>query len=262
MDRRAFLLAAAGLPLALRSAPSFAGGTPLALVTADTEAHVVAVELQSGRIRRRLSTVPGPRSIETVGEGLAVVAHTAEGVVSLVDGLRLRVVGVVRGFGEPRYTAAAPDGRYAFVTDSKRGEVVALDVARLGVAGRVAVDGPARHLSIGPGGRRLWVALGSKAPEIVVVDVAEPSRMRVVRRLRPPFLAHDVGFVPGGVRTWVTSGDRRQIAVYDAGAGRVLYSLPAGAPPQHVTFLDGHGALRKRVQAAASSHDACFVMSR
>jgi hypothetical protein len=321
VNRREFLLTAAGLPLTLRFAPSaLAGGTPLALVTADTEAHVVAVALGSGRIHRRVATVAGPRSIESVGERLAVVAHTTEGAVSILDGVELRVVRVLRGFDEPRYTAAAPDGRFAFVTDSKRGEVVAVDLGRLRAVGRVAVDGPARHLSITPDGRRLWVALGSKAAELVVVDVAEPSRMRVAGRLRPPFLAHDVGVVPGGSRAWVTSGDERRIAVYDVRAARILFSLPAGSPPQHVTFLAGrahvtsgdddgtlhvhrladgrllrttaipvgsynvqqgfglvltpslqrgtlcvldrHGAMRERVQAAASSHDACFVMSR
>ncbi len=55
--------------------------------------------------------------------------------------------------------------------------------------------------------------------------------------IRPPFLAHDVGFTPGGRRVWVTSGDRGRIAIYDARTGELIRALAADAPPQHVTFM-------------------------
>jgi hypothetical protein len=53
--------------------------------------------------------------------------------------------------------------------------------------------------------------------------------------IRPPFLAHDVGYEPSGTRVWVTSGNARELAIFDA-RGRLLQRLDAGAPPQHVTF--------------------------
>jgi hypothetical protein len=34
----------------------------------------------------------------------------------------------------------------------------------------------------------------------------------------------------------VTSGDRRQVAIFDRRTGRAVVRLEAGAPPQHVTF--------------------------
>ena len=55
----------------------------------------------------------------------AVAAHSEVGAVVLIDATELSVSHVLRGFGEPRYTAAHPDGRHAFVTDAARGEVVA-----------------------------------------------------------------------------------------------------------------------------------------
>src|SRR5439155_24814054 len=118
MDRRRFLLAAAAAPLALRDVPAaLAAAAPLGFVTADTESHVAVVDLLAGTVRKRIATQPGPRSIERVG-GLAVVAHTAVGAVSVLDGSGVRHV--LHGFEEPRYTAAARDGRHAFVTDSGR----------------------------------------------------------------------------------------------------------------------------------------------
>ena len=58
MDRREFLVGAVTLPIALRFAPeALAGGTPVALVTADTQARVAVVELSTGKILRSIATV-------------------------------------------------------------------------------------------------------------------------------------------------------------------------------------------------------------
>jgi DNA-binding beta-propeller fold protein YncE len=233
MDRRAFIAGAAALVASPRAFAEIAG-REVALVTADEEARLVAVELASGRLVRHVPTLPKPRSIEAVGP-MAVVAHSELGAVSLVRGATLKVERTLRGFGEPRYTAGHPDGRHAYLSDAKRGEVVALDVLRGRVLARERVGSLARHITIDPRGRTLWVALGAKAEEIAVVDVSRRAGPRFVRRFRPPFLAHDVGWAPGGGRVWVSSGDRDQVLVYDSHA-RLLRRLPADEPPQHFTF--------------------------
>jgi DNA-binding beta-propeller fold protein YncE len=234
MRRREFLAGAAALALAPRALA--AAPRRLALVTADLESRLVAVDLAAGRVVRHVATEAHPRSIETVGDA-AVVAHSELGLVSVVRDLQVRHV--LRGFREPRYTAAHPDGRHAFVTDAELGQLVAVDVLRGRVAGRVEVGALARHLSIHSAGRLVWVALGSKAEEIAVVDVSRPARPLLVRRFRPPFLAHDVGFAPDGRHVWVSSGAERELAVYDAQSGRVLARPSGDWPPQHVTFAGG-----------------------
>ena len=236
MDRRAFVLASASLLIAPRALART--GTEVALVTADLEARLVAVELATGRVLRYVPTVPKPRSIEAVGH-MAVVAHSELGAVSLVHAPSLRVAHVLRGFGEPRYTAGHPDGRHAYVSDAKRGEVVALDVLRGRVLARTRVGHLARHITIDPSGRTLWVSLGSKAREVAVVDVSHRARPRLVRRFEPPFLAHDVGWAPDSRHVWVSSGDRNELAVYGARSGRVLARVQGDEPPQHVTFRGG-----------------------
>jgi DNA-binding beta-propeller fold protein YncE len=143
---------------------------------------------------------------------------------------------VLRGFGEPRYTAGHPDGRHAYVSDAKRGEVAVLDVVRGVVVRRVAIGALARHITIDPAGRTLWVSLGAKAERVAVVDVSRRTQPRLVRRFEPPFLAHDVGWAPGGKRVWVSSGDREEVAIYAARSGRLLRRLAADEPPQHFTF--------------------------
>jgi DNA-binding beta-propeller fold protein YncE len=239
VDRRDFLAAASLAAVSPMRALAAAGaGVPLVLVTADLEARVQAVDPVTGAVRRTIRTLAYPRSIETAGTA-AVVAHSDLGAVSLIHTTTLAVAHVLRGFGEPRYTAAHPDGRHAYVTDAGRGEVVALDVVRGRVLAREPVGSHARHVTIDPAGTTLWVALGSKAREVAVVDVRKRDRPRLVRRFRPPFLAHDVGFAPDGRHVWVSSGDRFELAVYDARDGRLLARPSGDWPPQHVTFAGG-----------------------
>jgi hypothetical protein len=235
MDRRAFVTGAVGLALAPRALARIGGTAAVALVTADLESRLVAVDLETGRVRRHVRTLASPRSIETVGN-TAVVAHSELGVLSLVHGRTLAVARVLSGFGEPRYTAAHPDGRHAYVTDAARGELIALDVTTARVLARMRVGARARHVGIDPSGHRLWVSLGSKAKELALVDVTRRAAPRLVGRLRPPFLAHDVGWAPGGARVWVSSGDRNELAVYEATRARLLTRIAGDAPPQHVTF--------------------------
>jgi DNA-binding beta-propeller fold protein YncE len=239
MDRRDFLAAAAA-PLVLGLAPPAlarrAGGTPLALVTADLESSIVAVDLGTGRVHRRLDTAADPRSIESIGMVGALVAHTARGRLTLVDS-DLRVHAIHGALGAPRYTAVSPDARLAYVSDSERQEIVVVELSGRRVVGRVRVGGPCRHLGIDRAGTRLWTALGSKAERVAVLSLADPRRPRLVGTFRPPFLAHDVGFTPGGRRVWVTSGDRGRIAIYEARNGSLVRTLGADAPPQHVTFM-------------------------
>ena len=77
LDRRAFVgLGLAALP-ALAGWRAPAGREPLALATADTEAHVVVVGARPRPGAQRLATVEDPRSIESGPGGHAVVAHPA-----------------------------------------------------------------------------------------------------------------------------------------------------------------------------------------
>jgi DNA-binding beta-propeller fold protein YncE len=238
VDRRAFLAGAAALALAPRALAQLSLRAEVALVTADLEARLVAVDLATGRIRRYVQTLPQPRSIETVG-GTAVVAHSERGAITLVRGKTLEVARVLRGFGEPRYTVGHPDGRHAYVTDAERGEVVVLDVVRGRVVGRVHVGSLARHIAIDPSARRLWIALGTTARDIAIVAIVRPDRPQLIGVIRPPFLAHDIGWTPDGSRVWVSSGDREELAIYNPRTGKVLRRLAGDAPPQHVSFRGG-----------------------
>ena len=220
VNRREFLSLAVVAPFAVRS--GLTSPAERALVTCDLESRLAVVELGRFREVASIDTLPDPRAVELVGAH-AVVCHTAVGAVSVVDGRR--VVHVLRGFVEPRYVAAHPDGVHAFVTDSGRSGLVAIDVARGLALGRVPLPGWARHVSLDRAARRAAVALGSASEHVALVDV---ERMRRVGMRTPGFPAHDVGWAPDG-SLWVTSGSGRTLAT---GRGPQVADLA----PQHVTF--------------------------
>lgn len=245
MKRRELLLSALATPIVLGGRIPAAraarlGGTPLALITADLESHVVVFNIGAAQIEKRIPTPPGPRSIESWLQTLAVVAHTQHGLVSVVDVAGLRVRHVVEGFEQPRYTATG-GLTVVYVTDSGREEVVTFDPTIGEVVRRTRVPGPARHLSLSPDGSTLWVSLGSKAERIAILDVRDAGRPRLKRTIVPPFRAHDVVFAPDGGKVWVTSGDQALLAIYSANGRGPLRLIRADAPPQHVFFL-GHRA--------------------
>jgi len=177
------------------------------------------------------------RSCRRGSGGTVCVVRRHGGVACQLTILRgLEIRHVLRDFGEPRYTAAAPNGRHAYVTDSGREDVAAVDVVAGRVLARLHLGGWPRHVSLDSSGRVLCLALGTEARDLAVVDVTRPLQPRRVGTIRPPFLLHDVGFVPGTRHVWISSGDRGALAVYDVPSRRVLKRLAAGSPPQHVTF--------------------------
>jgi hypothetical protein len=177
---------------------------------------------------QRVRTIEGPRSIQGRAGVVAVCAHTKLGKLSLLErdsSGHVHVRRVLGGFGEPRYAVIA--GRFAFVTDSAAGEVATVDLVRARVVHRAPVGDLARHVT--RRGSTLFVGLGSSATHVVAVDVGNPRAPRVIRRIAPRFLVHDVAVAPDG-RLWMTAGRERRIALHGGP------ELAADEAPQHVTF--------------------------
>jgi hypothetical protein len=213
------------------------GGTPLALVTAETLNQLLAVELPSGRIVRRFRMPADPENIETSAQSAIVVSPRA-GAVTLLSIAPLRVVKVLRGFGAPHIALIPPfsSGRLAYVTDDARGQLVVIQLDRRRIVSRTFVGRGAHHMTVSPDGTRLWVALGERAQRIAVVDLKRPARPPLVGYVDPHGLAHDVSFSPTGKVVWVTYDDRSRVGIFSARTGKLLRTLPAGSPPQHVAF--------------------------
>jgi YVTN family beta-propeller protein len=230
-----------GLALAALMLPASAavarpsGGTPVALVTAETENELLAVSVPGGRVLRRVQLPADPQNAVADAKNVVVVSPGA-GAVSLLGSRSLRVKKVLRGFGAPHLAALAPQGKWAYVTDDPRGQLDVVSLTQKRVVRRLYVGLGAHHLTVSPDGRRLWIALGEHATAIAVVDVAKPAHPRLLKRFDPGFVAHDLSISPDGGRLWVTSSEDSRVRVLDSRTLKRLFSVMVGAPPQHVAF--------------------------
>jgi DNA-binding beta-propeller fold protein YncE len=229
------VLVSAALLVPASQARVVGGGTPVALVTAETRNELLAVSLPGGRIVKRLRTPADPQNVET-SDRTAVVVSTRGAAVTLIDVRRLRVVKVLRGFGSPHIPLIGRDGRFAYVTDDARGQLVVIDLLRWRVTRRVFVGFGAHHMAEDGPGNKLWIALGERARSIAVVDVSNPRHPRLSDHIDPRGAAHDLAFSPNDARVWITYDDRPKVGVFSASTGRLVRLLPAGSAPQHILF--------------------------
>jgi DNA-binding beta-propeller fold protein YncE len=210
------------------------GGTPVALVTAESENEVLAVSLPGGKVLKRVH-VSDPESIAADPSGQAAVV-SPEGTVTLLDWRSLKVLAVIHGFRSPQIAAITPDGQWVYVSDAATGELSVIELQTRRVVDRVYVGAGAHHLAISPDFSRAWVALGETAQTIVVLDTTKQNRPRVVGRIYPKVAAHDLVFAPDGHTVWVSSASAPFVSVLNASSGRLLARVPAGPGPQHIAF--------------------------
>lgn len=252
MKRALLLVAVLALPAGSHAA---APRGPVALVTAESQNQLVAVEVDSGHILRRLAMPADPENVEAYA-GEAAVVSTRGGAVTLVDPRTLRVQRILRGFGSPHIAAFSPDGEYLYVTDDARGQ---LAVIRNRVVRKLFVGYGAHHMAFSPDQRRLWIVLGERARSIAVVDTHRPARPRVLGHVDPRGLAHDAAFTPDGRFVWVAYDDSSYVRVFRAATGRPVATLYAGPPPGHVRFDAASGIARFGRYAYVTSGNAGTV---
>ena len=233
MRRAALLLALLALPASSHAAPQ--GGEPVALVTAETQNLLLAVDLPSGHVIRWLRMPADPENVETNGSYGVVVSPRA-GAVTIVGLRRLRKLKILHGFGSPHIALMVPRHELAYVTDDARGQLAVVDLVRRRVIRKVFVGIGAHHLAMSPDGTRAWVALGERARSITVLNTTALKAPRVIGHVDPGGEAHDLGFSPDGRSVWVTYNDRSSIGIFDEHTWRRVRVRPAGTPPQHIAF--------------------------
>jgi DNA-binding beta-propeller fold protein YncE len=233
------LAASASFAVDAKSLPVGEGGTrPVALVTAEEQNTLLAVSLENGHVLRRVRLPNDPENVELrPAGGPAVVVSSRAGKVSLLDPRSLAVLKTFGGFRAPHIALVAPAGRWAYVTDDESGKLTVVDLRRKRVERRLFVGIGAHHMAISPDGKRLWVALGERAETVAVLDLSNPTRPRVLGRFTPEVPVHDLAFGPGGRNVWLTAAGSTAVMVVDAHSGTRLFTVTAGAPPQHVAFV-------------------------
>jgi len=216
------------------AAPASAGGNLRAFVAAEDDATLIAVDLNSRRVLRRIPVAPGPHNVATSSDGrFVLVTSPPAGRVTLVSARSLRVLAVFRGFGYPHDVKVVPNGRYAYVTDEEQDRVVVLDLLRRRVVRRVAAGRGPHDLAVSPDGRRTWVTHGRTPRGVLVLSSAQPTRPIPLGNRRVGAGPHDLVFSPDGERVWLTYWGSGRVGVADLSSAGVR-RFAAGTEPHHV----------------------------
>jgi protein MpaA len=225
-------LAFAALFLAPAARAPLDTSTLRAYVTAEDDDAVVAVDLSSGRVLRRIPVADGPHNIAADPDGFRVVVTSPPaGRVTLLSGRALRVEHVFGGFGSPHDVELSPDGRYAYVTDESRGQIGVLDLVSRRVTARIRV-GPRPHdLAVGD---LVWVT--HRGSNLTALDLRRPAHPRVTGHVAAGGPAHDISRAPDTANVYVTYWNSGTWGGIDAGTGRLLFRRRAGDLIHHVQF--------------------------
>lgn len=204
----------------------------------------------------RIHVAGNPQYVAVAPNGTAAVTSPATGTMTVLRSGHPPAV--LRGFKAPEIDEVAADGNHLFVTDGISGRLSVFALTDPGGCIAVVPIGPgAHHMASSPDMRRLWIALGEQAQTIAIVDSTNLGAPRVIARFHPGFAAHDLAFDPSGTRVWVTSASGPYVSVFDARTRRLLFRVPARAPPQHIAFAgpyayvtSGYGSRIEQVRAA------------
>ncbi len=175
----------------------------------DTGARVVVATVAVESRPAAIAVTPDSRHAYVVHQsGYAVYSavrryDTPErGMVTVIDVRRNAVASTIPVGAKSNDVAITPDGRHAYVTDSKSGTLIAIDTRTKAVTATIAVGTDPGAVAVSPDGRRAYVVLKS---EVAVVDL---QRHRVENTIR-------VGTLPGGV---ALTPDRRHAYVINCGS--------------------------------------------
>src|SRR5438874_7954322 len=89
---------------------------PEALVTAESENRVIAVDPVTGRVERRIAVAADPEFV-AADRSHAVVVSPAAGAVTVLALPSLRPIRVLGGFDSPHIAEISADRRFAHITD-------------------------------------------------------------------------------------------------------------------------------------------------
>jgi DNA-binding beta-propeller fold protein YncE len=229
---RLLVLALLALPVAAASAKG--DSREVAFVAAEDDDQLVAVELRTARVLRRIHIASGPHNVAAAGTlGPVLVTSPPANRVTLVDVRRLRVAHVFELSGSPHDVEVSPDVRHAYVTLERAARVAVIDLRARRVVRLVPVPAGPHDLAVHPHGHRVWVTHGPDARSMTVLDTSRPGRPRIARRV-PARGAHDIAVACSGRCVWVTYWDSGTIGAYDSGSGRLLRRVRAGELVHHV----------------------------
>ncbi|MET0808749.1 MAG: beta-propeller fold lactonase family protein [Pseudoxanthomonas sp.] len=228
-----------GAPHGLRLLP----GDRRALVTTESSARLLVVEIESGRIEQAIDVGPGTGHMVAVSADgkVAYVTKVNAGTLSRIDlasGLKTHERAAGRG---AEGVAVSPDGKEVWVTNREEGVLTVHDPATLAIRRRISSRGFPIRVVFAPDGRHALVT-NATAANVAVFDVRTKLPVATVNLAEAGVIynqsmlggaAMPIGLAiePDGRRAYaaISGGDR--IAVIDTQTWKVIGQWATGREP-------------------------------
>jgi YVTN family beta-propeller protein len=109
-----------------------------------------------------------------------VQTNSAGDNVHLIDPATNKVVGTIHGIEVGHGAAAAPDGRWLYVSNEADSTLDVVDARTLRVTSKVPLSGHPNNISISRDGRRVYVAIREEPGAVDVIDTPSVTRVKSI----------------------------------------------------------------------------------
>lgn len=202
----------------------------------DTESFELSGTIEAGAAPTRVVFQPDERYL-WVGNDSRKAAESGVTVIDPVAMKRVASLATGRGHHEIAFSG---DSRRAFVSNRDDGTVTVIDVARLEKVMDIPVGKAPISMAFSPLSGSLYVADG-KEGRIAVVD---PESLAVTARIAAKAGLGPMRFTEDGRWGFVVNTAEHAVHVVDAGAGRVVHTVPVAGKPYQVALTRAFAYVR------------------
>ena len=155
---------------------------------------------------------------------LVAVANGTSSHVTLIDPVRMKILGTLPCSTGPEAVSFSADGKLLYVTSPREKKIDILDVeAGKAAFDSIAMPGQPTRLALSPDGRRLYVTLHEAKGAVLVFDT---STRRIVRRVPVGRFPTGLALSRDGRRLLAASFDDSTVTVIDTETFKALHTFP------------------------------------
>lgn len=219
---------------------------------------------RSNRVIAKAETVtPGLLAIDPVSDRLystrSMSAVNAPARIAVINRKTMTPEEVEVLVSRPHGLAVAPDGKHAYVASLGTNQIAVYDAAREQV-GIIEVPGGDTsqvlvQLAVSPDGRTL-VATSQLTGKLLVFDLADAARPKLVQRVSTGDWPWLVTFTPDGAEVWVPNQRSNDVTVVDARRWSVITTVKGEFAQPDGIAISGDGTL-----VFVANHNTDHVMT-
>ena len=194
--------------------------------SASSPSAVSVISTATNKVTARWNLPGAPEQIRFSASGDRVYVSTAGGVAVYSTATR-KPAGFIRGLGDPRGLAVAPDGKSLYVTGTESNQLYVVSTATDRVTRTIKVGQMPWQVVVSPDGKTVYVA----NPDSNSVSVISAASNKVTKTLTVPGVPDTLALTPNGQQLWVGARIAAKVVVLSTADGSTVGSINLGDQP-------------------------------